>query len=175
MRHAGLGLALLASAQLTLFSSPVFADDAKKAKQVDSDEAAPPPPPPPVASDSLHAKHKRGWIILGIGGVAAVTGIVLDIVGATQSGNIGGAGGAGDTQDTNNTRTNLYWGGTALIVAGVVTGIVGGSMVLAKTDETKATPTDHNEDASIDSVTKTAQAAFKSAPTFTLPIVGGTF
>jgi hypothetical protein len=109
-----------------------------------------------------------------VGGGVTLAGLIIDIVGASQ-GHVSGTGGAGDQGTTDNTRTNFYWGGTVLVVAGVVTGIVGGSMVFSKGD-TKSTPTDHaTEEAKTDSVTKTAQAAYQSAPAFTLPILGTTF
>jgi hypothetical protein len=167
MRKAGLGLALIASAQLTLLSSPAFAQDTSAGVTPTETSSS-------STSSSNPNKKKTGWILLGVGGGVTLAGLVLDIVGTTQ-GHVSGAGGAGDQGLTDNTRTNFYWGGTALIVAGVVTGIVGGSMVFSKGD-TKSTPTDHSsDDAKIDSVTKTAQAAYQSAPTVTLPIVGATF
>jgi hypothetical protein len=167
MRKAGLGLALVASAQLTLLSSPAFADNTSAALTPTEHSSS--------APSSVAKKHKTGWILLGVGGGLTLTGLVLDIVGTTQ-GTVSGTGGSGDAGLTDNTRTNFYWGGTALIIAGVVTGIVGGSMVLSKGGDTKSTPGDHSsDDAKIDSASKTAQAALQSAPTFTVPIVGATF
>jgi hypothetical protein len=116
-------------------------------------------------------KSKTGWIVLGIGGAVTVAGIVLDIVGTTQ-GSVSGAGGVGDSGTTSNARTNFYWGGTALIVAGLVTCVVGGSFIL---NSTKSTPPPEDEGRNTDGVTKTAQAAYQSAPGFTLPILGTTF
>ena len=103
-----------------------------------------------------------------------MAGIVLDIVG-TQVGNVSGAGGIGDSGKTSNARTNFYWGGTALIVAGLVTGVVGGSMVLTKGSDGKSTPVDHSDEGSNDAVTRTVQAAYQSAPSFIVPVVGATF
>jgi hypothetical protein len=170
MRKTGLGLALVACAQLTLLSSPAFADNASNgpssmpvqetAAQKKATEEKPDP-----------GKAKTGWIVLGIGGVLTVTGIVLDIVGTTQ-GNVSGAGGVGDNGTTSNARTNFYWGGTALIIAGIVTGVVGGSMIM---NSTKSTPPPEDEARLTDGVTKTAQAAYQSAPGFTVPILGTTF
>jgi hypothetical protein len=167
MRKAALGLALLASAQLTLQSTAAFADDAKASITPTEDSSG--------GGSSSHAQRKKtGWIILGVGGAVTVAGIVIDIVGATQSSNLAGQGGSGDSGTTQNSRTNLYWGGTALIVAGVVTGIVGGSMVWAK--PSPPTGRDHtSDDAQIDNVTKTAAAAAQATPSFTLPLVGATF
>jgi hypothetical protein len=175
MRKAGLVLALAASAQLTLLSSPAFADDTKASLTPTEDaSSAPSTVAVPTSSPSAEAnRRKTGWIIFGAGGAAALTGIVLDIVGASQP-SPSGQGGSGDPGTTQNARTNFFWGGTALIVAGVVTGIVGGSMIWFK----PATPTgrDHpSDEAQIDTVTKTAAAAARSAPTFTLPVVGATF
>lgn len=110
---------------------------------------------------------------LGVGGAVTVAGIVLDIVGASQP-SPSGQGGAGDPGTTQNARTNFFWGGTALIVAGVVTGIVGGSMVWSK----PAPPTGRDrpaDDAQIDTVSKTAAAALQSTPAVTLPVIGATF
>jgi hypothetical protein len=170
MRNAGLGLALVACAQLTLLSSPAFADNASNGpesmparethaqKQTNDDETA-------------RSKAKTGWIVLGIGGVLTVGGIVLDIVG-TQVGSVSGTGGVGDNGTTSNARTNFYWGGTALIIAGVVTGVVGGSMIL---NSTTATRPPEDEARLTDGVTRSAQAAYQSAPGFTVPILGTTF
>ncbi|MGH7294126.1 MAG: hypothetical protein ACRELB_04300, partial [Polyangiaceae bacterium] len=99
-----------------------------------------------------------------------VAGIVLDVVGS-QVGNVAGTGASGDANKTSNARTNFYWGGTALIVAGVVTGIVGGSMIM---NSSKATPPPLDE-AKVDGVTKAVQAAYQSAPSFTIPVVAATF
>jgi hypothetical protein len=178
MRKAGLGLALVASAQLTLLSTPAFADDTKASVAPTED-----PSSSSVSvssggssggsSSSNAERQKTGWIIFGIGGAATLTGLVLDIVGTAQP-SPSGQGGQGDPGTTQNARTNFYWGGTALIVAGVVTGIVGGSMIWAK----PAPPTgrDHSSDeAQVDNVTKTAAAAAQSTPGFTIPVVGATF
>ncbi len=175
MRKAGLGLALVACAQLTILSSPAFADNAsngpesmpaqRTAAQKKADEQQ------KSSEQGDSGKTKTGWIVLGIGGVVTITGIVLDIVGTTQ-GSVSGQGGVGDSGTTSNARTNFYWGGTALIVAGIVTGIVGGSMIL---NSTKSTPPPEDEARNTDGVTKTAQAAYQSAPGFTLPILGTTF
>jgi hypothetical protein len=164
MRKAGLGLALLASAQLTLLSSPAFADNTK-ASTTPTEESS--------STTSSGGNKSTGWVLFGVGGALTVGGIVLDIVGTTQ-GTVSGQGGPGDPGTTSNTKTNLYWGGTAMIIAGVVTGVIGGSMIWGK--DSKATPKDHTaEDAQIDNVSRTAQAAAASAPGFTLPVVGATF
>ena len=165
MRKTGLGLALVACAQLTLLSSPAFADDASKKASVAPTESS-------SSSSSGGDKSKTGWIILGVGGALTVGGIVLDIVGASQ-GSVSGAGGVGDDGKTSNARTNFYWGGTALIVAGIVTGVVGGSMILTKGEEKHSPPP--VDEARGDSMTKTAQAAYQSAPSFTIPVLGATF
>jgi hypothetical protein len=174
MRTAALGLALLATAQLTLQSAPAFADDSKASITPTEDPSGAAPTSTGSAPTSNAGRRKTGWIVFGVGGALTVTGLVIDIVAATQSANISGQGGSGDSGTTQNNRTNLYWGGTALIVAGVVTGIVGGSMIWTK----PAAPTgrDHpSDDAQIDNVTKTASAAAQSAPAFMLPVVGATF
>ena len=176
MRKAGLGLALVASAQLSLLSSPVFAADNSSTKAsltpAESESAS---SSTSTSSPSSNAdKKKQGWIILGIGGGVTLLGLVLDIVG-TQVGNVSGAGGIGDSGTTSNARTNFYWGGTTLMVAGIVTGIVGGSMVLSRGGDTKSTPIDHSEEGNNDGVTKSVQAAYQSAPAVTLPILGATF
>jgi hypothetical protein len=164
MRHTGLGLALVACAQLTLLSSPALADNtAAKASTTPTEST-------PASSSSDSGKTKTGWIVLGIGGALTVAGIVLDIVGTTQ-GSVSGTGGLGDNGTTSNAKTNFYWGGTALIIAGIVTGVVGGSMIM---NTTKATPPPE-DDARIDGVTKTVQAAYQSAPGFTVPVLGTTF
>ena len=171
MRKAALGLALAACAQLTVLSSPAFADNTVKAS-VTPTESAPASTSTSSSSSSDASKSKTGWVVLGIGGALTIGGIVLDIVG-TQVGSVSGTGAQGDSGKTSNARTNFYWGGTALIVAGVVTGVVGGSMILNK-GEDKHTPPPV-DDASNDGVTKTVQAAYERAPGFTLPIIGATF
>jgi hypothetical protein len=100
-----------------------------------------------------------------------VAGIVLDIVGSTQ-GSVSGEGGIGDNGTTSNSRTNFYWGGTALIIAGIVTGVVGGSMIM---NSTSSTPPPQDEARNTDGLTKTAEAAYKTAPGFTVPLLGTTF
>lgn len=170
MRKAALGLALAACAQLTVLSSPAFADNTVKAS-VTPTESASASTSTSSSSSSDTSKSKTGWVVLGIGGALTIGGIVLDIVG-TQVGSVSGTGTPGDSGKTSNARTNFYWGGTALIVAGVVTGVVGGSMILSREDKHTPPPID---EASNDGVTKTAQAAYERAPGFTLPILGATF
>ena len=166
MRKAGFALALAACAQLTLLSSPAFADGSAAAPA-----AAPATSPATTSSSTSDArKAKTGWLVFGIGAGVTVAGIVLDVIG-TQVGHVAGTGGSGDADKTSNARTNFYWGGTALIVAGVVTGVIGGSMIWAKTD----TSSPAGEEAKIDGVTRAAQAAYQSAPSFTVPVVGATF
>jgi hypothetical protein len=171
MRNTGFGLALVASVQLTLLSSPAFAQNASSG-----------PESLPVQTAGGQGKaleraprpgdRRNGWIVLGIGTGITVAGVVLDVVGATQ-GTVSGAGGSGDDGNTSNARTNFIWGGTALIIAGVVTGIVGGSMVA---DSYKTAPAPAAETpAASDGVTRTLQAAIQSAPTFSVPLLAATF
>jgi hypothetical protein len=168
MRNAALGLALVASTQLTVLSSPAFAQDTSLSTTVSltPTEAAPPPP----HTRRLDAR-RTGFVVLGIGGAATIAGIVLDIVGTSQ-GTVSGSGGAGDPGTTSNARTNFYSAGTALIVAGIVTGIVGGSFLLRR-DDRPAPPA--ISEGTVDSATKTVQAAVQRAPSVTVPVVGATF
>jgi hypothetical protein len=169
MRNTGFGLALVASVQLTLLSSPAFAQNASSG-----------PESLPVQTFGGQAKaperslrpgdRKNGWIVLGIGTGLTVAGVVLVIVGATQ-GTVAGAGGAGDDGNTSNARGNFIWGGTALILAGAVTGIVGGSIVAG----TYRTPPAAETPAASDGVTRTLQAAIQTAPTFSVPLLAATF
>jgi hypothetical protein len=170
MRKAGFALALAACAQLTLLSSPAFADGTASASASVS-ASAPASSTSSTPSTSSDHKSKTGWVVLGIGAGVTIAGIVLDIVG-TQQGHVAGTGGSGDADKTSNARTNFYWGGTALIVAGVVTGVIGGSMVWAS-GQTSARPAD--EEARADGATKAVQAAYQSAPSFTVPVLGATF
>jgi hypothetical protein len=170
MRKAALGLALAACAQLTVLSSPAFADNTVKASVTPTESAGASSSTTTSTTDA--SKAKTGWIVLGVGGALTIGGIVLDIVG-TQTGSVSGEGGVGDSGKTSNARTNFYWGGTALIVAGIVTGVVGGAMIMNKgEDKHSAPPVD---DASTDGVTKTVQAAYSRAPSFTVPVLGATF
>lgn len=185
MRKAGLALALVATSQLTLLSSPAFADgagaslslsgsaDSSGASASASASGSGSGSSDAPSSDDSSSKKSTGWILVGVGGAVTVGGIVVDIVGA-NSGTIAGAG--NDSGNTDNTRTDLLFFGTTLIVAGLVTGIYGGSMVWNADHHTadKATPPPA-DDAKVDGVTKAAQAQLASAPTFTLPIVGARF
>ena len=163
MRKLSLGLALTACTQLTLLSSPAFADgNATSASSSSS-----------TSTSSDPGRAKTGWLVFGIGAGVTVAGIVLDIVG-TQVGHVSGEGGPGDSGKTSNARTNFYWGGTSLIVAGIVTSIVGGSMISGKdTEGTKRDTTE--EDAKDSSPTKSVAAVYQSAPSFTIPVLGATF
>jgi hypothetical protein len=175
MRIAGLGLALVACAQLTLLSSPALADDssasasASPASSSATTSSASASSPAPVD----HAKkEKTGWIVLGVGGAVAVGGIVLDIV-ATQVGN-NVPGQTGTTTTT--AKTNLYWGGSTMIVAGLLAGVYGGSMILDARKAAEPAPsqppsnTGHTDDTA-----RAAQAALARAPSFVLPLVGARF
>jgi hypothetical protein len=166
MRKYGLGLALLASAQLTLLSSPAFADGSGKHDM----------PGPAQDEPAATGSKTTGWVVLGIGGGLTVAGVVLDIVGATQSKNVPGEGGPGAGQTTSNARTNFFWGGTALIVAGLVTSVVGVSFILHPNDDTNKKPADKPiDDASTDALRGAAEARLQSAPTVMVPILGATF
>jgi hypothetical protein len=167
MRTIGFGLALLASAQLTLLSSPAFADDSKSTSA--STEST------PEHNSSNSSKATTGWIVLGAGGAVTIGGIVLDAIAGGKN-QVSGSGGPGDTSTTQNQKTDLLFAGTTMIVAGIVAGIYGGSLVVAANK--------HNADASrdlppatgsTDAVTKTAQASFASAPSFMIPVVGAKF
>ena len=170
MRNLGLGLALVACAQITLLSSPAFADNASNG-----------PVSMPVQTAGGQAKatehpgrpanRRTGWVVLGVAGALTIAGIVLDVVGASQ-GTVAGAGGPGDDGNTSNARTNFIWGGTALIVAGIVTGIVGGSMIAASY---KYSPPAETAAGGGDGATRTLQAAYQSAPAFSMPLLGATF
>ena len=176
MRNAGLALAFVASAQLTLLSSPAFAqdDNSKAAAQAPSETSTESTSSSSSGQDAKK-KEKTGWIILAAGGVGFVTGVVFDIVGGF-SGTIAGAGGSGDNGETSNARPAWVFAGTTLIVAGLAAGVYGGSMVLSArkgTDQTNTPPP--KDDASTDSVTKAAQARAASAPSFVVPLLSGKF
>ncbi len=197
MRKAGLALALVAATQLTLLSSPAFAADASvsgsASVSVGGSGAAASGSGSSTATASAGAagagtvaddsqkddnKIRTGWILVGVGSAVGVAGIIINIVGA-NSGTVAGQGGAGDTANTDNTRTDLYFLGTTLIVAGVVTGVYGGSMVWSGNNPDKVKVEDKPErtkdEAQSDNVTKVAQARFASAPSFVIPIIGATF
>jgi len=188
MRIAGLGLALVACAQLTLLSSPALADgsgasapasdgagasasastdsSSTSASTSTSSSSAPAP------ADSAKKKEKTGWIILGAGGAVAVGGIVLDIV-ATQVGNVV----PGETGTTTTTiKTNFFWGGSTMIVAGMLAGIYGGSMILGARKAAEPQPSQPPTDTGhTDNTAKAAQTALSRAPSFSLPLVKTTF
>jgi len=178
MRTAGLGLALLATAQLTLLSSPAFADDSASASasvSLSTSSSSSSSSADASASTSGNPdKARTGWILVGVGGALAIGGIVVNIVGA-NSGSVSGAGGVGDNGQTNNTRTDLFFVGTTLLVVGIVTGIYGGSMVWSANHPDAKASAKPEEDARIDGVSKAAQAAFAAAPAFTVPVIGASF
>jgi hypothetical protein len=164
MRTFGFGLALVATAQITLLSSPALADDAKEA----SVESAPPP-------RTNQSKATVGWVVLGGGGALAIGGIVVDAVAAGKN-QVSGSGGGGDSGQTQGAKTDLLFAGTTMILAGVLAGVYGGSLVLASrkpdVDARTAAPPSNG---SSDPVTKAAQASLSSAPAFVLPVVGARF
>jgi hypothetical protein len=176
MRNVGLALALVAGAQLTVLSSPAFAqdDNTKAAGQAPTETST--ESPPSSAGQDAKQKEQTGWIVLAGGGVGFITGVVFDIIGA-NSGTIAGAGGPGDNGETSNARPAWVFAGTTLIVAGIAAGIYGGSMIISarKGTDTTNSPPPKDEGASTDSVTKAAQARAASAPSFVVPIIGGTF
>jgi hypothetical protein len=170
MRKIGLGLALVASSQLMLLSSPAVADDSKSA-------SAEPSPAAPEPNSSSSSKATTGWIVLGAGGALTLGGLVLDIVAAGKN-HLSGQGGPGDTSTTQNQKTDLLFAGTTMIVAGIVAGIYGGSLVVASSKHTaEADPSREPQPAagSADAVTKTAQASLASSPSFLVPVVGARF
>jgi hypothetical protein len=165
MRTFGLGLALVASAQLTLLSSPAFADDSKSTSTESAAEH----------NSSSSSKATTGWIVLGAGGAVTIGGIVLDAIAGGKN-QVTGQGGPGDTTTTQNQKTDLLFAGTTMIVAGLVAGIYGGSLIVAANKQNA----DASRDAppatgSSDAVTKTAQASFTSAPSVMIPVVGAKF
>jgi hypothetical protein len=165
----GLGIALLACAKLALFSTPAFADNASNGPSSMPVPAASGQHGSPAGTASPR-RARTGWLVLGIGGAVTVTGIVIDIVGASQ-GTVAGSGGGSETGNTSNARTNFFWGGTALIIAGVVTGVVGGAMIVNSTGSTRSP----EDPMSGDAATKAVQAASKSAPAFAVPVLSATF
>jgi hypothetical protein len=195
MRKAGLAVALVAATQLTLLSSPAFAADASASGSAsvsiggsgasssgsttaNATAGTAGAAAAPDDGQKDQDKIKTGWILVGVGSAVGIAGIVINIVGA-NSGKVAGEGGPGDTANTDNTRTDLYFLGTTLIVAGVVTGVYGGSMVWSGNNPDKAKseekPEKDKDEARIDNVTKVAQARFASAPSFIIPIIGATF
>jgi hypothetical protein len=175
MRNVGLALALAASAQLTVLSSPAFAqDDNKAAVQAPSETSTESTSSTTKGPDKQ--KEKTGWIVLAAGGVSFVTGVVFDIVGGF-SGTLAGAGGPGDTGETSNARPVWVFAGTTLIVAGIAAGIYGASTIISarKGQDPTNTRPPADEGANNDSVTKAANARAASAPSIVVPIIGATF
>jgi hypothetical protein len=186
MRNAGLALALVATTQLTLLSSPAFADGASASASVSiggsgaSASASTSGSGAGSADDSKKDSSKitTGWVLVGVGSAVGITGIILDVVGA-NSGTVAGEGGPGDASNTDNTRTDFYFLGTTLIVAGLVTGLYGGSMVWSGNNGKDTAPSERSEkeqdEAKIDGVTQAVQARTSSAPKFVVPLVSATF
>jgi hypothetical protein len=117
--------------------------------------------------------------VLGAGGAVALGGIVLDVIAAGKN-QVSGQGGSGDTTTTQNAKTDLLFGGTTMIIAGIVAGIYGGSLILGSRHGTR-TDVDASRGApppatgSTDAVTRTVQASLASSPSFVLPVVGAKF
>lgn len=173
MRKTGLALALIATTQVTLLSTPAFAQGFQGNNQPTATANA----EPKKEGEKDEGKIKTGWILVGVGGAVGIAGIVIDIV-AANSGTVAGEGGAGDTSTTDNTRTDLYFLGTTLLFAGIATGIYGGSMVWSGNngaDSKTSEPKQQTDEAKTDSVTQAAQARLQSAPSFVLPVIGATF
>jgi hypothetical protein len=167
MRTIGLGLALAATAQLTLLSSPAMADETKSTTGYQSS--------PPPRKDS--SKATPGWILLGGGAALAVGGIVVDAIGAGQN-QVSGQGATGDTATTQHSKTDLIFAGTTMIIVGVVAGIYGGSLIVgAKRSQDQDVSSSAPPPAlgSADPVTKAAQASLASAPTVVVPVLGARF
>lgn len=179
MRNAGLALALVATAQLTVLSSPAFAqdDNSKAAAQAPSETTTESAPTTSSQGQDAKQKEKTGWIVLAAGGVGFVTGVVFDVIGGF-SGHIAGAGGPGDDGNTSVARPAWVFAGTTLIVAGLAAGIYGGSMILSARkggDQTNSPRPADDSASGGDSVTKAAAAKAASAPSIVVPILGATF
>jgi len=168
MRRIGYVVGLLAGAHFLLLPSPAFAD-----------EPTPPPaaaaPARPRAPDSSK-KATGGWIVVGAGGALVIGGIVLEGV-AAGTNDISGSGGAGDGGTTHNTKTDLIWAGSVLIVAGLLAGVYGGSMVVeanrARAGEEAALPPP--SPGGIDPLARAAQASLARTPSLVVPLVGMRF
>jgi hypothetical protein len=179
MRTAGLALALLASTQLTLLSSPAFADggasvDASASVSVSTSTGTTTTTTTTTTDQS--DKKRTGWIILGVGAAVGTAGMIVDIVGGF-AGHVSGEGGPGDNGQSSNARTNLVFAGTTMIVAGVIGMIYGGSMVYNAAhglDQKNSAPP-KDEDASSDGATKAAEARLTAAPAVSIPILGARF
>jgi hypothetical protein len=73
----------------------------------------------------VHKKAQMGkWVLLG-GGILVVGGVIM-LVGGSRSNDVPGNGGA----VTTNTNDDWIFAGTAVIVAGVIAGITGGSFLV---------------------------------------------
>jgi hypothetical protein len=130
----------------------------------------------PTAPAPDTSKKSTGWILVGTGGALVVAGTILDIVAATKgSQDIAGQGGS-DNATTSNSKTNLYFAGTALLIAGAVTAIYGGSMVVGSKSKSADAPASRDLEAkNTDGVTKAVQLATQNAPTVLVPVVSGKF
>jgi len=73
-------------------------------------------------------KYRNGMILVGGGAVAAVGGILMIALGAQPGQTTSETSPTGDGQ-THNANTNWIFGGTALIVTGIVAAIGGGSLI----------------------------------------------
>lgn len=123
-----------------------------------------------------HGKATAGWIVLGAGGAALIGGLILNLIGTGQN-HIAGQGGPGDTATTDTDRANLFWVGSSLMVAGVVAGVYGGSLILngAHSGVEGSVQSPPPAQGSNDGVTRVAASQTGRAPALMIPILRGTF
>ena len=111
-----------------------------------------------------------GIAVLGAGGALAIAGGVTMAVGQANRESVPGP----DGTTTELGFTNTMFVGTTLIVAGICAGIWGGAKVLGEKESTVTGNVVKPPPARGDAP-RPQQAAWISVPTYSLPIIGGTF
>jgi len=132
-------------------------------------------------------KYRTGMYLVGGGAVAAVGGILMIALGAQPGSTTQETSPAGDGQ-THNANTNWIFGGTALIVTGVVAAIGGGSLIEGNahtrvgSPAAKPAPDDNNGagapvkgNGTVNLQVQASRQPVPTAPAMMVPLWRGTF
>lgn len=93
----------------------------------------PPPPPPPVDPEPSNAGAVIGWLLVGSGAAALITGGVLGGLALSAEGNAEGASSLQEFQDEEESASSLALGADILFGAGGALAIAGIVMLIIRT------------------------------------------